>query len=138
MLEQSIMSYLLSIPAINTITGGKIYYRRAPITAKMPWVIVTNSGGMRSRSTLGSKGDLGKTTVTDVLTLYVDSVDQFKGKDITDRIIKAVENYRGDMGTEKDLFIRAGTPRDLDGYNGTFRQLITLYVEYWMDSNMPS
>jgi hypothetical protein len=132
------MSYLLSIPAVNTITGGKIYYRRAPTTAKMPWVIVTNSGGMRARSTLGGKNDLGKTLVTDTLTLYVDSVDQFKGKDITDRIIKALENYRGDMGAEKDLFIRSGTPRDLDGYNGTFRQLITLYIEYWMDSNIPS
>jgi hypothetical protein len=132
------MNYLLSIPAVNTITGGKIYYRRAPTTAKMPWVIITNSGGMRSRVTLGGGTEAGWTEVEDTLTLYVDSVDQFKCKDIAQRIMQAVENYRGAMGAEKDLLIRTGSVRDLDGYQGTFRQLLTLYVKYWVDTNVPS
>ena len=131
MIEKSLMTYLLNNTALNTALGGKIYYRRAPTTAKMPWLVITNSGGMRLRRTMGGTNDTGWSKVKDTLTLYVDHTDQFKGKDITDMVVAAVENYRGDMGTEKDLFIRCESPRDLDGYQGTFRYHIPLHVDYW-------
>ena len=127
MIEKSVLTYLLSIPAVNTITGGKIFYRRAPKTAVLPWVLITNSGGMRKRMTLATTGRM---IAEDTLTIYVESADQFKGRDIAERILVALENYRGDMGDEQDLWVRMGSIRDLDGWNGTFRFLLTCYVEY--------
>ena len=136
MIEKSVLTYLLSIPAVNTITSGKIYYRRAPKTAVLPWVTITNSGGMRNRMTTGGQVSNGRTRITDTLTIYVDSSNQFQGKDITDRILQALENYRGPMGDEDDVIIRAGSPRDLDGWNGSFRYLLTFYVDYLIDTTI--
>jgi hypothetical protein len=130
LIEQSIMQYLLSIPEIATMTGGKIFYRRAPSKATMPWVIITNAGGLRERLTQGGQTSPGWTEPFDTLMIYVESQEQFRGRDIAERVRKALENYRGDMGDTKDITIKTQTIRDLDGWQGSFRYLLMFHIKY--------
>jgi hypothetical protein len=135
MIEQGLLTYLLQVPAVSALVGNKIYYRRAPSTVKMPWVIITNSGGMRSKLSMDVSG---YSEAVDTLTLYVDTMSQFEGKAIADAVLAAVENYRGDMSPALDTHFRAGSVRDLDGYNGAFRFLLTFYVRYKYDTVTPT
>ena len=134
MIEKAFMEYLMSIPDLYTMVGGKIYYRQAPSTVQYPWVVITNSGGMRKKET---QVDF-YSSATDTLTLYVDDNDLFRGKQIADRIVQAVENFRGIFQGYPDTWIRCGTVRDLTGWQGSFRQLLTIYIQYRIDTNVPS
>lgn len=138
MIEQSLMNYLLSITALNNMVKGAIYYSKAPGDAKLPYILITNSGGMPLKMTQGGATDPGKTLTKDVLSLYVIAKDQFSAKDIADRIVKALHNYRGDLGSEFDTWIRCGTNRDLQGWNGQAKQLVTVYADYVTVTNVPS
>lgn len=127
MIEQAIVTYLNRTPAVTSVLGGeKVYYGRAPSTVKMPYVTVRNSGGMRERITHHY------TDTEDTLTIYVDAAadKQFIGRDIAEAVKNALENYRGDMYPEEDLNIRCGSIRDLDGYQSSFRYIVTAYVRY--------
>lgn len=138
MIERDIVNYLLSIADINTAVKGNIFYRRAKTKAVMPWIVVTNNGGNRYPMTQGfSPTSPGKTKPKDTLSIYVESMEQFKGRDIANRVEQALDRYRGDMGDTKDAYITTGTIRDLDGWQGSFRFLITVYAEYVIPTNVP-
>jgi hypothetical protein len=133
MIEQAIVSYLNNNAAVTTALGGKkVYYRRVPPTIKMPWVAVTNSGGMRNRITKTI------TDTLDTLTIYVEDSNQFRGREIAEAVMRALENYRGDMSPEKDLHIRCGSIRDLDGWQDAFKYIVTAYVLYKETTQFPN
>ncbi len=133
MIEQAIVVYLNSnADVLNALGGAKVYYRRAGSKILMPYVTVTNSGGMRNRITKIY------TDTQDTLTIYVDDSDQFRGREIAEAVMRALENYRGNMNPELDLHIRCGSIRDLDGYQSTFRYIVTAYVRYKELTEFPS
>jgi hypothetical protein len=138
MIEQAIVEYLNTVTALTTLLGGqKIYYRRVPplsgtATIKMPWVIVTNSGGRRTRDTQVS------TEGRDTLTIYVEHNNPITGRAIAEAVLRALENYRGDMSPERDLDIRCGSVRDLDGFQGSFKFIVTAYIRYRQTTAFPS
>jgi hypothetical protein len=133
MIEKAVIEYLLSIPDLQTMLGGRIYYRLAPTTVKMPYLVVTNSGGMRRKETQPDFYSSAK----DTLTLYVDHKDLFVAKDIAVRVVEALENYRGIFMGIPDTHIRAETTRDLVGFMGTFRQQISVHIQYRIPTNTP-
>jgi hypothetical protein len=124
-IEQALTVYLNTVPTITACMGGmKVYPHRAPSGVKMPWCVITNSGGARRRES---------TFVTeprDTLTLYVETMDYVSGLTIADTIRAALENYRGDMPPERDIFIECGTIRDLDGFGGSYKFVIPVYARY--------
>jgi hypothetical protein len=117
---------------LAALGSAKVYYRRAAEETKMPFVVVVNSGGMRERITQIY------TDMQDTLTIYVEDSKQFRGRDIAEAVLRALENYRGDMSPESDLHIRCGSIRDLDGFQSTFRYIITAYVRYKETTKFPS
>lgn len=140
MIEQAIVRYLnADAPLVALLGGTKIYYGRGPLVGsppmppKMPYVVVKNSGGMRERVTQMY------TDINDTLTIYVEAGDgqQFLGRDIAERILVVLENYRGDMAPELDLHIRCGSIRDLDGYQNSYRFIVTAYVLYKQTTAFP-
>ena len=135
MIEKSVMQYLLSLPDLRAMVNGRIYYRQAPTTpdVKMPYIVVSNAGGMRNKRTQVGP----QSSADDTLGIYVETTDQFQAKTIADRIVGALENYRGRIGDEYNAHFRCGTPRDLAGFQGNFRNLVQVYVEYWFVTNVP-
>jgi hypothetical protein len=125
-IEQAVVDYL-NEQTIYPELFDKVYYHRVPTGIEMPWVIVTNSGGMRSKMTVAYTG------IEDTLTIYVDSNQQFQGRTLAEKVLKLLENYRGRMGDVYDLYIRAGTIRDLDTFTNAYRYLLTFYVQYKED-----
>lgn len=134
MIDESIVAYLASVPAIASLVPSKVFYVRAAVTAKMPWVCVLNSGGMPKKLT---QGDNGYTEFDDTLTIYVDSENQFAGKRIVDAVFRALHNYRGDMGSVQDSFIRCGTPRPYEGWGTSYRYILPVYAKYRLNTTVP-
>ncbi len=136
MIEKSVMEYLLSIPDLSAMVKGRIYYRQAPSTpdVKMPYIVISNAGGMRRRFTQGGT----RSKADDTLGIYAEAMDQFQARDIANRIIQALENYRGTIGTEWDTHFQCGSPRDLAGFQGNQRSLVQVYVTYYFPTNVPS
>ena len=139
MIEQALAVYLNSVPAIVTALGGqKVFYSRAPqtmtgeVAVKMPYATIKNNGGSRKRSTTF------KTEPRDSLSIYIDHSKQHEGLLIADTIRAALENYRGDMPPELDTHVTCGTIRDLDGYQGSFRFIIPVYIRYRQTTVFPN
>jgi hypothetical protein len=155
MIEKAVIQYLIATlgadPVLGPILGNRVYYRRpptstaasgqAPVTVKRPWIRVTNSGGMRDRISM-ARG--GSTDATDVLTLYVDDDKQFRGRQIADAVVAALENYRGNMPPLPavpiafDTWFRCATVRDLDGFQDAYTYLVTVYVKYRFPTAFPN
>lgn len=124
MIEQSIISYLVSLPAIQTLVGNKVYYHRAASDAKMPYVVISTIGGTRPWITqVVKEGDYS-------IRVFVDDDKQFRGREIADAVITALEDFRGDMLPARDVFITCEAITDLDGANGAFRYAITFRVRF--------
>jgi hypothetical protein len=132
MIEKSVIEYLLAIPDIKTMFKGQIYYRASPPTAKLPWCVVSNAGGGRNKIT-----QTGLSEAFDTLLIYVDTADQFVGRSMAERLMQALENYRGKMGTERDLIVTCESIRDLNGWQGNFRYILPVHIKYIFDSNVP-
>lgn len=132
MTEKALLFYLTAHPVVGPKLNGQIYYHSAPVDAKMPWIIIQNSGGMPKALTMWKW-----TEETETLAVYVDSEDQFFAREVAQDIIEAVHNYRGDMEPVLDSHWRCGTPRDLDNYQGSFRCMVTVYVTHKYETNHP-
>lgn len=133
MTEKALLFYLTSHPIVGPKLAGQIYFHSAPVGAKMPWCIIQNSGGMPKPLTMQEW-----TEESETLAVYIDSEDQFFAREVGEDVVKAVHNYRGDMGDIKDSHWRCGTPRDLDNYQGSFRCMITVYVKHKYETNYPA
>jgi hypothetical protein len=138
-IEQAVLLYLNSHSGVLASLGGqaKVYYARAPkdingVAVTMPWVVVRNSGGMRNRVTQTI------TDTEDTSTIYVEDSNQFRGRAIAEAVLTALENYRGDMAPELDVHIRCGSIRDLDGWQNSFRYIVTAYVLYKKTTVFPN
>jgi hypothetical protein len=132
MIEQAVVVYLNTVPAVTAALGGmRVWPHRAPADVKMPWCVVTNSGGSRVRES---------TFVTeprDTLTLYVESANYVSGLNAANTILLALENYRGDLPPERDIHITCGTIRDLDGSQGSYKFVVPVYVRYRQTTVFP-
>lgn len=127
MIEQSILNYLIALPAIQALVGNKVYYHRAAEDAKMPYVIISTIGGVRPWITqVVKEGDYS-------IRVFVDDTKQFRGRSIADAVVDALEDFRGDMLPAKDVFITCEAITDLDGANGAFRYAITFRVRFIAD-----
>lgn len=133
MIEQAIVVYVNTVPAVVAALGGqKFYYARAPLNTKMPYATIKNSGGSRKRESLYI------TEPRDTMTIYVESEKLHEGLAIANTIRESLENYRGDMAPERDIYITCGTVRDLDGFQGSFRFIIPVYVRYRQTTTFPN
>lgn len=133
MIEQAVVVYLNTVPAVIAALGGqKFYYNRAPQNVKMPFGVLSNAGGNRNRDTPFT------TEARDTLDIEVESADAVAGKQACDAIMAALENYRGDMPPERDIHITCGTVRDLDGFQGSFRFIFAAYVRYRQTTVFPN
>lgn len=132
MIEKSLIEYLLAIPDVKALFKGQIYYRVSPATVKLPWCIISNAGGSRVHLTQS-----GLTEAFDTILIYVDTADQFAGRAMAERLIGALENYRGAMGTESDLVINCESIRDLNGWQGNYRFILPIHVRYIIPTNVP-
>lgn len=136
-IEYAITQRLLADANVSAATGGKIFFRQAPESATLPWVTVTNSGGMPVKISMGGL-DYGSEK-NDTLTLYISATTQIEARNIAQLIYESLHNYRGDL-TEGcvDTFLRVGSPRDLDGWNGALKELVSVYCKYRIQTNVPT
>lgn len=149
MIENGIISWLVADTALIAELGGEsIYLHSAPTTTgadgaiipdatKMPWVIITNSGGKR-------KKDSSITTEErDTLTLYVDAAQRQFALLLANMVVARLDNYRGNLYNlygeveERDTFIECDPPRDIDGFQGSVRYVIAVYVRFRRTTNYP-
>jgi len=128
MIEQSILNYLLGLPAIQALVGNKVYYHRAADDVKMPYVVVSTIGGVRPWITqVVKEGDYD-------IRVFVDDTKQFRGRSIAEAVVTALEDFRGDMLPAKDVFITCEPITDLAGANGAYRYAITFRVRFILAS----
>ena len=133
MIEQALVDYLNSQVSITSLIGGsKVYYSRAPSKAVMPFITIKNAGGPRKKVTQYY------TDADDTVTVYVDASNQFNGRAIAEAIMRALENYRGDMYPAQDVHITLGSIRDLDGFQGTYRFILPVSILYKEITQFPS
>ena len=134
-----LLSYFASHPTLSSVMTGKVFYRRVPPNVKLPYMIVTNSGGGRKK--LAQCGT-GSSEARDILTLYINDDQQFRGEQIAEAVMRALENYRGNMPSTNpiayDTHFYCGTTRDLDGFQDAFTYLITVYVRYKFPTAFPN
>jgi len=138
-IEQAVVFYLENHPTFSPLVQG-VYFNQAPIEAIQPYVVVTNSGGMTKKITLDKYSD-----TKDTLSIYIDDPDSVHGNELAKALVLTLRNYRGNFPppsyncpvTLLDSQIRVGTPRDLIGFQGTFRSLITAYVWYLEITTQP-
>lgn len=144
MIENGIISWLDSYDELVEELGGHghVYLHSAPMTkavsgaapaidvAKMPWIIVRNSGGKRLRDSGVSIEE------RDTLTLYIDDPARWHALTLALLVRKRLENFRGNIYNaagrveERDVFIECDPARDDDGFQGAVRYNMAIYVRY--------
>lgn len=121
MLLQSIVTYLLTVDAVTSLlnTPESIYMVRLPTEATMPWIVVDQpTPGQRDRLTSFH------IQPNEVIHVICDADDQFTALEIAQAVLTALDNYRGDMSTSQDVYLRCGGIHFTDGYGGTVGAVI--------------
>jgi hypothetical protein len=122
MIERDIMIYLQSLPEITNLCNN-IFVIQAPKDAKMPYIIIENTGGTRRKLGSDSTEELALFRVT----VDVGSGQMTLGRDIAETCLKVIENYRGQFSNTdgaKDVFITCSAVRGWAGIGGAFRYMV--------------
>ena len=138
MIEQDVRTYLCTVSGIiaqfspiSTISG--IYLVQAPTGSKMPYMVVENSEGPRNIIASDT------TEETAYVRITVDSgpSQMYKGRNIAEEALKALENYRGDMGNAQDVTCECSSVRGWAGTGGTYRYSFTATIRHILTRNRP-
>lgn len=113
MIELDLLSYLRAQTTITSLVGDNIYLIQAPTDKKMPWLVLEVSSGLRKRITNTY------TEETSFVRLTVDAgpSQTVLGRQIIEAALRAIENYRGLLGTSNDVNIECGAIRSWAGYS---------------------
>ena len=116
MIEASFYNYLI---ADTTITDNvSVYITQAPVDAKMPWLVILPTPTEINRI---SKSKMEEKDFIRIIVDYPASDTNGAGRFVAERAKVLVENYRGDMGDTKDLFVSCGGVSSFPGMNGSYR-----------------
>jgi len=133
MIEKSIIQYLMSDSSLLTLLGSSnIYPYRVPTEAKMPWICINPlSGGTREIITQ-------KYTDTEqTVLIYIDADNFLTGRQISQKCLELIENYRGDMSDSFDVHLTCSPIRHIDGYGGSYRFLFDVYTRFKEETVYP-
>jgi len=131
---KDLTDYLRSKTSLTPLVGNKIYPTQAPTNAVMPWLIVEITAGVREQLTVGSMAG----TAFARLTVDVGPGDAVKGSTLIHAVLALLENYRGDMGDTKDVYITCTEPRNWPGMGGVFRYQFDATIDYIDTLSRPS
>lgn len=133
MIQRDILIYLRTHPTVSAIMSNRIYSVQAPSSVQMPYMIIEPTSGMRESITFKTTGG----RVWFRVTVDVGPTDEVKGHDMIWAALRALENYRGDMGSTKDVIATCGEPRGWAGIGGAFRYQFEVRLDYTEDIQTP-
>jgi len=133
-IEKSLLQHLLDDTELTTLLGGnKIYFQRVPTGTEMPWVVFSVApGGVRERISLKY------IDAQDIISFEIEHPQMVAGREIAEKVLRRVENYRGDLSDDSDIHITCSTIRSLDGAFASYRYLFNAYVRYKEVIQFPS
>ena len=133
MMLTDLLIYLRNNTTVSTIMNGRIFPLQAPSSVEMPFMIVEPTSGMRESIVFGTTGG----TAWFRITVDVGPTDQVAGYNMIWTALRALENYRGDMGNTKDTVVTCGEPRGWAGIGGAYRYQFEVRIEYTEDRQTP-
>jgi hypothetical protein len=133
MIEDSICIYLLNNSNVITELGNNhIFFDRAPVKVKTPWIVVdTRQGGVRGR--ISRKYVEPKQT----LSIVIETDDAVTSRQIGEAVRKALDFYRGDMYGTRDIYLRCGTPYMSDGMLDVLQCIVPVSISFLEEITYP-
>ena len=122
MIEQAITNYISASP-VGTNVNGKVYFFRAPKDVTMPWIVIGSAKGEEFNAAEKHEADVE-------LYVYVDDLMLVQGRTTAQAVHDLLQDFRGDMDPEKDLWITCGQVQTLDGPVGGFRFIVPVRITY--------
>jgi hypothetical protein len=138
MIAQDVRNYLCTVSGIVSLfspvaTISGIFVIQAPTGALMPYMVVENSEGPREIIALNTTEETANLRVT----VDCGPTQMYKGSNLAEAALRALENYRGNMGTAKDVWCTCSSIRGWAGSGGTTRYQFNVKVEHTMVANRP-
>lgn len=122
MIEQAITNYISSSP-VATNVDGKVYWFRAPKDVTMPWIVVGSAKGPEFEAASKQEADVE-------IMIYVDDMALVQGRTTAQAVHNLLQNFRGEMAPESDLWITCGQVVTLDGPTGGYRFVVPVRIQY--------
>jgi hypothetical protein len=139
MIAQDVRNYLCTVSGlvslfspVATISG--IFVIQAPTGALMPYMVVENSEGPREIIAANTTEETANLRIT----VDVGPTQMFKGSNLAEAALRALENYRGNMGNAKDIWCSCSSIRGWAGSGGATRYQFNAKVEHIMPVNKPA
>lgn len=132
MVLKDMMIYLKNNSSIATAMNNKIYSSQAPFNVEMPFMIVEITAGTREDITFNKTESLTWFRIT----VDVGPTQETDGYDMIWTAHRALENYRGDLGDTKDVYITCSEPRGWAGIGGAYRYQFDAKVKFIQDKNV--
>lgn len=131
MIEQDVRTYLCTVSGIvaqfspkATISG--IFLVQAPTGSSMPYMVVEFPEGPREQIAVKTIEETANIRIT------VDSgpTQMYKGRNIIEEARKALENYRGKLGSSTDVVCKCSAVRGWSGTGGAYRHMFNAVIKH--------
>jgi hypothetical protein len=99
----------------------------------MPYMVVENSEGPREIIAANTTEETANLRIT----VDCGPTQMYKGSNLIEAALRAMENYRGNMGNAKDVWCECSSIRGWSGTSGAFRFQFTAKIEHIMTRNKP-
>ncbi len=134
MILGDLVTYLKSYSALTALLpAAKIFPLQAPTGEAMPFLIVEVSEGTRGK--IAAQLTEGRPLVR--VTINGGAGQTVSAGNIADKAQKALENFRGIMGTMNDVFIECSEIRSWPGMSGTCRYQFNANIKYTQTRQIP-
>jgi hypothetical protein len=138
MIAQDVRTYLCTVSGIVSLfspvaTISGIFVIQAPTGALMPYMVVENSEGPREIIALNTTEETANLRIT----VDCGPTQMYKGSNLIEAALRAMENYRGNMGNAKDVWCECSSIRGWAGTAGCYRYQFTARVLHTMAVNRP-
>jgi len=138
MIEHDVRTYLCTVSGIiaqfspkATVSG--IFLIQAPTGSTMPYMIVELSEGPREQIA----AETTEETANIRITVDGGPTQMYKARNIAEAARKALENYRGTMGSSNDVVCTCSAVRGWAGTGGCFRNAFTAVIKHIEARNKP-
>lgn len=130
MLDAALLNFLKNSSDIKSvISNDRIFLGVAPDNVQPPFVTVSIMDGQRTRIT----PKLMSVSVPVKISIVVNNKDLVRGRNIAEKFLSVLENYRGTLYPIKDVFISANSIAFIDVTNGMRIYGLRIRVEYVED-----
>jgi hypothetical protein len=138
MIAQDVRNYLCTVSGIASLfspvaTISGIFVIQAPTGALMPYMVVENSEGPREIIAANTTEETANLRVT----VDCGPTQMYKGSNLAEAALKALENYRGTIGTATDVWCSCSSIRGWAGSGGANRFQFNAKIEHTMTRNKP-